>query len=173
MLTIKQIIESKGFYRFYEPMGVSLISLDNYKLLNVEERNRDNGEKDLPKVLQHRLNIFANHLKVTYVDPYWSNSKFLKYTAWDGVDKDNQGWHTDMFEKYDIFFLFYYDDTFSETGGAVHFKWKENGKFETDVIQPKSGDLILVSNARGFWHRADSTHIRRRVVSFDFVIEDD
>lgn len=173
MLTVRQNIETKGFFKFYEPMGVSLIGLNNFKLLNVEERNRDNGEKDLPSILQKRLNVFASHLKVTYIDAYWENSKFLKYTAWDGVDRDNQGWHTDMFEKYDLFFLFYYDDTFPETGGAIHFKWKENGEFKTDFIQPKAGDLILVSNARGFWHRADSTTIQRRVISFDYVLEND
>jgi hypothetical protein len=32
---------------------------------------------------------------------------------------------------------------------------------------------ILVSNERGFWHRADSTTIQRRVISFDFILEDE
>jgi len=31
----------------------------------------------------------------------------------------------------------------------------------------------LVSNARGFWHRAESTSITRRVASFDFTTEKD
>jgi hypothetical protein len=71
-----------------------------------------------------------------------------------------------MFEGYDLFFLYYFDDTFTETGGAVQFKWK-NGEAS---IQPKSGTLILVNNCRGFWHRAVSSNISRRVASFDFNV---
>jgi hypothetical protein len=77
----------------------------------VEERNRDNGEHDLPEELSHKLSIFANYLKTKYIDSHWPENNFIKFTVWDGVDKDNQGWHTDMFEDYDVFFLYYYDDS--------------------------------------------------------------
>lgn len=84
---------------------------------------------------------------------------------WDGVDKDNQGWHTDMFEDYDIFFLYYLDHTYKESGGAINFKW------DGDCVasyQPIAGDLFMISNLRGFWHKADDTKIKRRVCSFDY-----
>lgn len=171
MKKIKEQIEKKGFYHLSEMEGIKLIDLNNFTLLNVEERNRDNGEKDLPKELNHKLSIFANYLKMKYIDVTWPNNKFLKFTVWDGVDKDNQGWHTDMFEDYDVFFLYYYDDSCEETGGAIQFKWKEDGEFKTYSHQPKSGDLFLVSNGRGFWHRAESTTIQRRVMSFDFQVD--
>jgi len=86
--------------------------------------------------------------------------------VWDGVDKDNQGWHTDMFEGYDLFFLYYFDNTYLETGGAVQFKY---GDCE-ESFQPIAGDLFLVNNGKKFWHKATPSSIQRRVASFDFNI---
>ena len=116
-----------------------------------------------------KLKLASAYIKEKYLDKEWPNNSFFKYTVWNGVDKDNQGWHTDMFEKYDVFFLFYNDDTYEETGGSIQFKWKVGDAFETKSFQPKKGDIFLVSNSRGFWHRAESTNIQRRVISFDFL----
>jgi hypothetical protein len=168
-IDIKHLVNTKGFVEFNEPEFFEMVDLSQYNLINTEERNRDNNKRDLPEGLTTKLDVAAHYLKAKYIDPYWEDSKFYKYTVWDGVDKDNQGWHTDMFEDYDIFFLCYHDDTFEETGGAIQFKWKEDGEFKTQSFQPKRGSIFLVSNARGFWHRAESTSITRRVVSFDFI----
>jgi len=168
-MDIKNILETKGFVEFFEPELFDLIDLNNYNLLNTEERNRDNNKGDIPSDLSLKLDVVSNYLKTKYVDPYWPSNEFYKFTVWDGVDRDNQGWHTDMFESYDIFFLCYHDDTAKETGGAIQFKWKEGNDFKIESFQPKRGSVFLVSNSRGFWHRAESTSITRRVVSFDFV----
>ena len=155
---------SKGYKRFYEPQGLELIKLDNFKLLNTEERQRDNGEKDVDPKLHERLNLFGHYLHQKYIIPEWSKSEYLYYNVWDGVDKDNQGWHTDFMEGYDVFFLYYFDDTKVETGGDISFKW-ENGQ---DMFYPQKGDLYLISNKRGYWHKAGSTKIQRRVASFNY-----
>jgi len=165
MKSVINQIKEKGFVKFNEPEGLDLIKIDQYKLLNTEERSRDNGEKDISEELNRKLQVFAYYLKTKYIDAYWQEAVFNKFLIWDGVDKDNQGWHTDIFEGYDLFLLYYFDDTFSETGGSINFKWKNN---QTESFQPKKGDLFLVNNTRGFWHRADSTIITRRVASFDF-----
>lgn len=173
-MQIRQDIETKGYYKLSEPEGLSLIGIDEFRLLNTEERSRDNGVKDIDPKLSERLTTFAYYLKEKYIDPNWPDAVYNKFIVWDGVDRDNQGWHTDMFEDYDIFFLYYLDDTASETGGSINFKWGSLDKNEqTATYQPKAGDLFLVSNARGFWHRAGSTSITRRVASFDFNIEKD
>ena len=158
-------IRIKGFVKLHEPEGLGIINIDRYKLKNVEERTRDNGEKDIPDELTKSLNLFAYYLKTKYIDPSWPESKYNKFIVWDGVDKDNQGWHTDLFEGYDLFFLYYLDDTHSDSGGGINFKWDKN---KTASFQPQKGDLFLVNNTRGFWHRADSTAITRRVASFDY-----
>lgn len=164
-------IYTKGFVKLFEPEALELIRINEFKLINVEERTRDNGINDVPEELANRLTTFAFYLKTKYIDPEWSNSKYNKFIVWDGVDRDNQGWHTDMFENYDIFFLYYMDDTFEETGGSINFKWGTlEDKEETASFQPKAGDLFMVNNLRGFWHRADSTTITRRVASFDYTV---
>jgi len=170
MSNLRSNVEKFGFHEIHDPDLPDILGLDQFKLLNTEERNRDNGKLDLSEDLNFRLNVVSQYIKNTYVDPYWENAEFLKYTVWDGVDRDNQGWHTDMFEEYDIFFLLYNDDTHADTGGSIQFKWKEDGEFVEKIIQPVRGSLFCVSNARGFWHRAESTNITRRVASFDFVL---
>lgn len=173
-MQIKHYIETKGYYKLSEPSALNLINVNEFKLLNTEERSRDNGIKDVNPELSNRLTTFAYYLKEKYIDPNWPDATYNKFIIWDGVDRDNQGWHTDMFENYDVFFLYYLDDTASDTGGSINFKWGSlEGNEQTSSYQPKAGDLFLVSNARGFWHRAESTSITRRVASFDFNIEKD
>lgn len=166
-----QDIYTKGFIKLYEPEGLDLIKIDEFKLINVEERTRDNGKNDVPIQLTQRLETFAYYIKTKYLDFEWPNSVYNKFIVWDGVDRDNQGWHTDMFENYDVFFLYYFDDTFKETGGGLNFKWGGlNDSEQTMSFQPKAGDLFMVNNMRGFWHRADNTSITRRVASFDYSV---
>lgn len=174
MENIRTQIEKIGYAQLDNEIALSeLINLDDLVLINTEERNRDNNKNDLPDEMNVKLKLATAYLKEKYIDKHWPNNSFYKYTVWQGVDKDNQGWHTDMFEGYDIFFLFYNDNTFEETGGSIQFKWKDSdGKFQTKSYQPKRGDLFLVSNSRGFWHRAESTTIQRRVISFDFLVNE-
>ena len=158
-------IYTKGYVKFYEPNGLDLIKINDHKLLNTEERARDNGKEDIDPLLANKLNLFGQHLHTNYILPEGPDAIFNKYLVWDGVDKDNQGWHTDMFEDYDVFFLYYLDHTYKESGGAINFKW------DGDCVasyQPIAGDLFMISNLRGFWHKADDTKIKRRVCSFDY-----
>lgn len=157
-------IETKGYVKFYEPQGLELVDLDNFKLLNTEERQRDNGVNDVDPQLNDRLTLFGNYLHQKYIVPTYPKSEYTYYNVWDGVDKDNQGWHTDFMENYDIFFLYYFDTSLPETGGEIAFRWDTG----TDMFYPVKGDLFLVSNKRGFWHKAGATTIQRRVASFNF-----
>lgn len=167
---IKNNVLERGFHELYEPDGVDLIDPDQFKLLNTEERARDNGVKDVPPELAARLSMCAQALKQKYIDPIWPDAVHHKFLIWEGIDSDSTGWHTDMFEGYDVFFLYYLDDTYPETGGAIQFKWKENGVAKEASVQPKRGTLVLVNNCRGFWHRAIPTSARRRLASFDFTV---
>lgn len=167
---IKKDVLEKGFHVLYEPEGFDLIKPDEFKLLNTEERSRDNGVKDVPKELSDRLTTLGTIFKTTYIDPIWPDAVYNKFIIWEGIDNDNKGWHTDMFEGYDVFFLYYLDDTHSETGGGIQFKWKEENQEKIETVQPKRGTLIMVNNCRGFWHKAISTTIKRRLASFDFTV---
>lgn len=164
-------IYTKGFVKLSEPDGLDIINLDEFKLMNTEERSRDNTINDVHPELARRMTIFAHYLKSQYIDPEWGEAKYNKFIVWEGVDKDNQGWHTDMFENYDVFFLYYFDDMSPESGGSINFKWGEiDGEEQTAKFYPKAGDLFMVNNMRGFWHKAEMCSIRRRVGSFDFTV---
>ena len=86
-----QDIYTKGFVKLSEPSGLDLIKIDEFRLLNVEERQRDNGEKDVPIELTKRMNAFGQYLNFKYILPEWPNAQYNKFLVWDGVDKDNQG----------------------------------------------------------------------------------
>ena len=162
---MKQEFKHKGYLHLREEKLLELINLDEFRLLNTEERQRDNGEKDIDSALRQRLDIAAQFISHKYVLPSWPNAEYTYYNIWDGVDKDNQGWHTDFMEGYDLFFLYYFDDSHQETGGAISFKYGDI----IDDFYPQAGDLFLVSNKRGYWHKAESTNITRRVASFNFI----
>ena len=157
-------VKTKGYVKFYEPGSSDLVSLDEHTLTNTEERQRDNGEKDVDPFLHQRMTVVGSYLHTKYIKPTYPNSDYLYYNVWNGVDKDNQGWHTDFMEGYDLFFLYYFDTTKEETGGNISFR-HDKGE---DTFQPVKGDLFLVSNERGFWHKAGDTKIQRRVASFNF-----
>lgn len=159
-------IYTKGFVKLQEPAGLDIINIDRYRLLNVEERSRDNTANDISPELALGLSTFAQYIKAAYVDPEWPDNRYNKFIVWEGVDRDNQGWHTDMFEGYDLFFLYYMTDNSPETGGWVEFKWSAG----EERHYPKAGDLIMVNNSRGFWHRAGASTIPRKVASFDFNV---
>ena len=157
-------VKTKGYVKFYEPGISDLVSLDKHTLTNTEERQRDNGEKDIDPLLHQRFTVIGSYLHTKYIKPTHPKSEYLYYNVWNGVDKDNQGWHTDFMEGYDLFFLYYFDTTKEETGGNISFR-HDKGE---DTFQPVKGDLFLVSNERGFWHKAGDTKIQRRVASFNF-----
>ena len=157
-------VKTKGYVKFYEPGISDLVSLDEHTLTNTEERQRDNGEKDIDPLLHQRFTVVGSYLHTKYIKPTHPKSEYLYYNVWNGVDKDNQGWHTDFMEGYDLFFLYYFDTTKEETGGNISFR-HDKGE---DTFQPVKGDLFLVSNQRGFWHKAGDTQIQRRVASFNF-----
>lgn len=157
-------VKTKGYVKFYEPGISDLVALDEHTLTNTEERQRDNGEKDIDPILHQRFTVVGSYLHTKYIKPTYPKAEYQYYNVWNGVDKDNQGWHTDFMEGYDLFFLYYFDTTKEETGGNISFR-HDKGE---DTFQPVKGDLFLVSNERGFWHKAGDTKIQRRVASFNF-----
>ena len=139
-------VKTKGYVKFYEPGISDLVALDEHTLTNTEERQRDNGEKDIDPILHQRLTVIGSYLHTKYIKPTYPKAEYQYYNVWNGVDKDNQGWHTDFMEGYDLFFLYYFDTTKEETGGNISFR-HDKGE---DTFQPVKGDLFLVSNERGF-----------------------
>jgi len=156
----------KGFVFLRGENVADLIDVDSFKLKYNEEMLRDNSKNDLPSNVKMQMDIVAEYLKTKYLDRMFDEANFVKYILWEGVDADTAMWHNDGFEGMNAFFLLYFDDQDEETGGVVAFKW-EGGE---ETFYPKRGDLILLNQAAGFFHRADKASITRRQASFDFVV---
>jgi len=156
----------KGFVVLHEPELVELLDIDSFQMKYTEEMLRDNTIEDLPAHINKQLELIAHTLKTKYIDEMFEESSFVKYILWEGVDADSAAWHNDGFEGMNAFFLLYLDDQNESTGGDVHFKWGDN----EETIYPKRGDLVLLNQAPGFFHRAEKASILRRQASFDFVV---
>lgn len=156
----------KGFVLLRDENAADLIDVDSFELKYNEEMLRDNSENDLPSNVKKQMDIVAEHIKTKYLDRMFETANFIKYILWEGVDADTALWHNDGFEGMNAFFLLYFDNQTEESGGVVAFKW-EGGE---ETFYPKRGDLILLNQAPGFFHRADKASITRRQASFDFVV---
>ena len=161
-----QDFKEKGFVKFHDEDLASIVDIDGFEMKYTEEMLRDNNAFDLPENINKQLELMAISLKSNYVDEMFDESEFTKYILWEGVDVDSAAWHNDGFEGMDAFFLVYFDNMKEETGGAVHFK---RGDIEKTVY-PQRGDIILVNQAQGYFHRAEQATIKRRQASFDFVL---
>ena len=72
-------IYTKGYVKFYEPDGLDLIKINDHKLLNTEERARDNGKEDIDNLLANKLNLFGQSLYHKYILQEWPEAIFNKY----------------------------------------------------------------------------------------------
>lgn len=165
-----ETFKSKGYAKFEEKELSKMIDIDKVQFHFHEERLRDNFKDNLPKDVMMQMETAKVYLTEKYINPYFNKSEFMNYVVWEGVDADSSLWHNDGFEGGNVFFLFYFDDQFPETGGEVQFKWPGEGNIDT--YYPKKGDLMLLNQAPGFFHRASKSKIQRRLASFTYYIEE-
>lgn len=159
--------KTKGFAKLAEPGLVDLVDADAFGLEHTEEMLRDNMAEDLPDLINKQLEMVSRILKSKYIDDAFTESKFVRYIMWEGVDADSANWHNDGFEGMNVFFLMYFDDMHESTNGAVHFKYP--GGEET--FYPKRGDVFVLNQSPGFFHRAEKATVQRRQASFDFLVD--
>lgn len=102
-----------------------------------------------------------------YVSAIFSNYQLLSYGMWEGVDSNSTTWHNDQKDKkMNSNFLIYLDDT-EEHDNSIEFK---NNNIEYKVL-PKENDFVWINQSKKFLHRATHNQGRRRVLSFEFLID--
>ncbi len=159
----------KGYAKFQETELANMIDIEKVDFVFHEERLRDNFKGNLPKEVVEQMELAKTYITQKYIEPLSNDYEFMNYVIWEGVDADSSIWHNDGFEGGNIFFLFYFDDQFPESGGEVEFKWPGEGNIDT--YYPKKGDLMLLNQAPGFFHRASKSKIQRRLASFTYFVE--
>jgi hypothetical protein len=161
---------TKGYAKFTEIDLADMIDIDKVVFHYHEERLRDNFKDNLPAEVVDQVELAKTYLTNKYIDPVFPNSEFMNYVIWEGVDADSGIWHNDGFEGGNVFFLFYFDDQFPESDGEVQFKWPGEGNIDT--YYPKKGDLMILNQSPGFFHRASKSKITRRLASFTYYVKD-
>jgi hypothetical protein len=83
---------------------------------------------------------------------------------WQGVNPDATGWHNDIGEGPNCFFLLYHNRMDSD--GSVHFR----NSTESWELKPYPGLLVAVNCENNFEHRADTSKQQRVQSSYYFRI---
>lgn len=161
---------TKGYAKFSEPDLVKMISVEDVDFVYHEERLRDNFRDGFPPHVVQQMDLANAYLTEKYIDKLSQDHEFMNYVIWEGVDKDSGLWHNDGFEGGNVFFLFYFDQQFPESGGEIQFKWPGEGNIDT--YYPKPGDLMLLNQSSGFFHRASKSKIQRRLCSWTYHVKD-
>lgn len=159
---------TKGYAKFSEPELASMVDIDKVVFHYHEERLRDNFKDNLPTDVVAQMERVKAYITQKYIDVGFTDYEFMNYVIAEGVDADSGIWHNDGFEGGSAFFLFYFDDQFEETDGEIEFRWPQGGHAK---YYPKKGDLILLNQTPGFFHRASKSKITRRLASITYNIK--
>jgi hypothetical protein len=160
---------TKGYAHFYEPELASMINVDDVDFVYHQERLRDNFRDGFSKQVVQQMDLATAYLTEKYIDKISNDYEFMNYVIWEGTDADSSLWHNDGFEGGNVFFLMYFDDQKEESGGEVQFKWPGGGP---DTYYPRKGDVMILNQTSGFFHRASKSGITRRNSSFTFNVKD-
>jgi len=85
-----------------------------------------------------------------------------------GVDDYSKVWHNDFDLKgeFNSNVLVYLDDSYNKNAIEI-----TNGT-ETFTVHHKKGDVVWLNQRKSFKHRATHTHGTRRLMAFEFYIDD-
>lgn len=122
-----------------------------------------------PESIQHLKNI-ENIVLEKIVRRYFSNIQLKSSGMWSSVDEGSQKWHND-YEDGDSFnsnILIYLDDNNLENGNSLAVR----NYSEEFLLRPKRGELVWLNQMKCFQHKATHKSGNRRLLSFEFLIED-
>ena len=115
------------------------------------------------KAILQETNTF---LIENYISKVFSNYEFIEYYAWEGVDPGSSVWHNDKIEGFNSNILVYLDDSLNSN--TIEIK----NNIEEFKIYHKKGDFVWLNQSTRFLHRATHKQGRRRVLSFQYKIQD-
>ena len=103
------------------------------------------------------------------VGQIFANYKLQGKGMWEGVDQGSCVWHNDFVDGMNMNtnILVYIDDT-STHDNSIEFK-NHNEHYK---VLPRENDFVWINQSTHFFHRATHNSGRRRVLSFEFYINE-
>jgi hypothetical protein len=145
---------------------------DNLKFKSVENAAEDEQDDNLwvPDSLRAYLDHLAGKLGEKYIRQIFPKFQKIECSMWTGVDSGSLHWHNDWKDKQGMNsnILLYLDSLSEKTGGALHVR----GPLSEKTIYPRRGLFVWLNQSPRFLHKADRTSSQRRIVGFDYHIED-
>lgn len=154
----------KGYYTDFYKSDLSLEFKDKVFADCNSEINQNIDEET-----QLRLDLIHQDLYENYILKLFPYAELKDNGMWDGVDEGSAIWHNDQ-EDGDTFnsnILIYIDDN-TPYNNSIEIT---DGKEEYKII-PKPNQLVWINQRKVFKHRAIHNDGVRRLLSFEFFIEE-
>jgi hypothetical protein len=115
----------------------------------------------------YRVMLYSVHqyIATEIVENMFNSYIVDKRRIWEGVNLDATGWHNDIGEGPNCFFLLYH--SLMETDGRIHFR----NSLEQWEILPRPGLLVAVNCENNFEHRAEFSADQRIQSSYFFKVK--
>lgn len=146
------------------------IDLSDFYGIDIKNCNSINEKFWIGENYEKKLEEISIHLSKKYIEKIFKNYKRLECGLWEGVDEGSSKWHNDWIDGdgFNSNILIYLDDNTTENGNSVEIR----GLDFHHVLYPKSGQLLWLNQKPIFEHKATHTSGQRRLLSFEFLIED-
>lgn len=154
---------TKGYYT--GQITNDLNFFNNYEFVDCNYSEKLNIEPEVQRYLNELHSFFSENL----IAKVFSSFTIKSNGMWNGVDEGSSKWHND-FEDGDPFnsnILLYLDDNF-KSGNYLQV----TDQNEVYTIYPKINEFVWLNQAKCFKHRAHHKSGIRRLLSFEFYIDD-
>lgn len=155
----------KGFVtgKFFKDLS----HFKDYEFVYCEDTALGNGERVVDIRCSEFLDELHHLIAENYISKIFTKYQLMSNGMWEGVDNGSSVWHNDQTDQnMNSNFLIYLDDTGTHDN-SIEFK---NDNLEYKVL-PKENDFVWINQSKKFLHRATHNQGRRRVLSFEFLID--
>lgn len=142
--------------------------IDNISQLYIKGFIRAIDNSLLKMAKESRNSSARSHIECNYLNQFFQEYRLIRSGSWEGIDDQSKDWHNDRKEGHNISFLIYLDKCSPESGGQLEVKTND---FKS-IIYPEPGLVVILNQSMHFKHRALPCKTRRRVLSFDYLLND-
>jgi len=146
------------------------IDITEFKTMHFQNCNTVADDFKLDQDTQCKLERIHAYLAEHYVSQVFSKFDLRECNMWDGVDPKSSIWHNDYFSNsaFNSNILIYLDDNTEDNGNSIEVRSNESYV----KLHPKENQLLWLNQQHTFQHKATHATGRRRLLSFEFFIDE-
>lgn len=168
-MNFKEQLLSQGYVTLSAKHLSDFLDIDQieFKLNPVTERvDPENTPSSNVEIIDKKLLVLHHEIAREYLEPYVTSYRLLHRNIWEGVILNADKWHSDSYERPDLFFLLYFNDLNHEGALCVRREELESR------IEIQRGTLVAIeNNDPKFEHKVEPFVNKRVAACFRFAVE--